>query len=304
MKSSRPSAVRLLLRDPVAVVCMGFLLLMLLAAVFGVHFTGYGYEQTSDLQFAKPGFQHLCGTDIHGRDVLTRILFGARISLAVGLIGALVSLVVGVGYGMLAGYLGGRVDGMMMRLVDILYSLPRLIFVIVLITMLDQWTRQALGYWKLETLAANTRIILLFVGLGVVQWLTMARIVRGQVLSLKEQPFVLAAQALGARKRRILLRHILPNLVGIIIVYLTLTIPEVILQESLLSFLGLGIQAPQSSWGSLISDGATVINPVRIYWWLIGFPGLAMALTLLALNLLGDRLRDIFDPRTQKGARA
>ncbi len=300
MNSSRPSPMRLLLRDPVAVVCMSFLLFMVAAAVVGPFFTGYRYEQTSDQQFSPPSARYFFGTDLHGRDLLTRILFGARISLGVGIIGTLVSLIVGVTYGMVSGYLGGRIDGAMMRLVDILYSLPRLIFVIVLITALDKATRRALGYLHMEMLAANTRILLLFVGLGIVGWLTMARIVRGQVLVLKEQPFVLAAQALGARKRRILLRHLLPNLLGIIIVYLTLTIPDVILQESFLSFLGLGIQAPQSSWGSLISDGATVINPVRIYWWLIVFPGATMAFTLLALNLLGDRLRDVFDPRTQK----
>ena len=300
MNPSRPTAARRLFRDPVALLCMGFVGFMILAAFWGLYFTGFGYEQTSDRQFQPPGFQHLLGTDLNGRDLLTRILFGARISLAVGLIGTLVSLSVGVFYGMISGYLGGRVDMAMMRLVDILYSLPRLVFVIVLITAFDKIVYQALSRIGFENLTGYTRILLLFVGLGSMQWLTMARIIRGQVLSLKEQPFVLAAQALGARKSRILLRHILPNLVGIIIVYLTLTIPEIILLESFLSFLGLGIQPPQASWGSLISDGAAIINPVKMYWWLLVFPGTVMALTLLAMNLLGDRLRDIFDPRTQK----
>ncbi len=294
----RPDPMARLARDRTVAACLGFVLLVMVAAIFGPCFTGYGYEQTSDLQYAPPGLSHLFGTDLHGRDLLTRALYGGRISLAVGLIGTLVSLTVGVVYGMVSGYLGGRVDLVMMRFVDVLYSLPRLVFVIVLVTALDPVTRSALGKLGLETLAANTRILLLFVGLGVVSWLTMARIVRGQVLALKEQPFVLAARALGARKRRILLRHLLPNLTGIIIVYLTLTIPVVILEESLLSFLGLGIQAPQSSWGSLISEGAAAINPVKIYWWLLVFPGALMALTLLSLNLLGDRLRDAFDPRT------
>lgn len=277
--------------------CLAVLALVVLASLFGPWLTGYGYEQTSDLQFAPPGAKHLFGTDLHGRDLLTRILCGGRISLAVGLIGTLVSLTVGVAYGMVSGYLGGRTDSVMMRLVDVLYSLPRLVFVIVLITALDTPVRAAFGTTGLESLAANTRLMLMFVGLGIVSWLTMARIVRGQVLALKEQPFVLAAQALGARRRRILVYHLLPNLTGIIIVYLTLTIPVVILEESLMSFLGLGIQAPQSSWGSLISEGAAAVNPIKIYWWLLVFPGAIMALTLLSLNLLGDRLRDLFDPR-------
>jgi oligopeptide transport system permease protein len=287
-------------RRRVALVCLGILVFMICAAAFGPFATGYRYEETSDLQFAAPSSVHLFGTDLHGRDLFTRILYGARISLAVGLIGALVSLTVGVSYGMISGYVGGRVDMLMMRFVDIFYSLPRLVFIIVLITVLDRWTRDILGRIGLESLAANTRILLLFVGIGIMEWLTMARIVRGQVLSLKEQQFVLAAKSLGASTSRILLKHLLPNLGGIIIVYLTLTIPQVILTESLLSFLGLGIQAPQSSWGSLISEGANAINPIKIYWWLLVFPGAAMALTLLSLNLLGDHLRDILDPRTAK----
>ncbi len=297
MKTSSPPLQRLF-HQPIAVFCLVVVALMVLASIFGPSLTGYGFEQTSDTQFAPPSWNHWCGTDLHGRDLLTRILFGARISLAVGLIGTLVSLTVGVAYGMIAGYHGGRLDSIMMRFVDVLYSLPRLVFVIVLITVLDKQTRLFFNRLELPGLASNARLILLFVGLGIMEWLTMARIVRGQVLSLKEQPFVLAAKALGSPTSRILLRHLLPNLAGIIIVYLTLTIPVVILTESLLSFLGLGIQAPKSSWGSLISDGAAAINPVHIYWWLIMFPGGIMALTLLSLNLLGDHLRDIFDPRT------
>lgn len=298
MRNTSPTTWTRLLRKRVALVCMGFLILVILAAILGPSFTGYGYEQTSDIQFAPPGSAHWMGTDLHGRDLLTRILFGARISLIVGLIGTIVSLVVGVTYGMVSGYLGGRVDMLMMRTVDILYSLPRLVFVIVLISVLN--TKRFMGGLHVGFLVENARVLLLFMGLGIVQWLTMARIVRGQVLWLKEQSFVLAAQTLGASRRRILLRHLLPNLGGIIIIYLTLTIPEIILLESLLSFLGLGIQAPQSSWGTLISDGASAINPVRIYWWLLVFPGSAMALTLLSLNLLGDQLRDLLDPRTAK----
>jgi peptide/nickel transport system permease protein/oligopeptide transport system permease protein len=287
-----------LARNRVVVVCAVVLGFVILASMAGPSLTGYGYEQTSDEQFAPPCARHLFGTDLHGRDVLTRVLHGGRISLAVGLIGTLVSLVVGVTWGMVAGYRGGQTDMAMMRFVDVLYSLPRLVFVIVLVTALDPPARAVLGGIGFEKLAGNTRILLLFVGLGVVSWLTMARIVRGQVLALKEQAFVLAARALGAGGWRILGRHLLPNLWGIVIIYLTLTIPVVILEESLLSFLGLGIQAPQSSWGSLISDGAAAINPIRIYWWLLVFPGSVMAATLLALNLLGDQLRDLLDPRT------
>lgn len=292
------TVLRRLARNRLAMACTTLLGLIVLASLAGPLFTGYGYEQTSNDQFAPPSAQHLFGTDLHGRDVLTRALHGGRVSLAVGLIGTLVSLVVGVTWGMVAGYRGGRTDMVMMRFVDVLYSLPRLVFVIVLVTALDPPTRAVLRGLGLEALVGSTRMLLLFVGLGVVSWLTMARIVRGQVLALKEQAFVLAARVLGARGGRILGRHLLPNLWGIVIVYLTLTIPVVILEESLLSFLGLGIQAPQSSWGSLISDGASAINPIRIYWWLLVFPGGVMAATLLALNLLGDQLRDLLDPRT------
>lgn len=299
MKAPRSIRVRLTKR-PVAIVCLTFLGLMTFAAIFGPMLTGYGYEQTSDQQYAAPSLQHLCGTDLHGRDLLTRILFGARISLTVGLIGTTVSLFVGVTYGMISGYFGGKTDLIMMRIVDILYSLPRLIFVIVLITALDKGCRTFLGWLHLETWGSQARILLLFLGLGIVEWLTMARIIRGQVLALKEQQFVLAARSLGADIPRILFRHLLPNLAGIIIVYLTLTIPVVILEESLLSFLGLGIQAPQSSWGSLISEGAAAINPITMNWWLLAFPGGIMALTLLSLNLVGDQLRDLLDPRANK----
>ncbi len=291
-----------LLRRRVAVICLAFLVLMILAATFGPWMTGYSYEQTSNQQFSHPSHEHLFGTDLLGRDLLTRILHGARVSLLVGLIGTMVSLTVGVSYGMISGYLGGRVDMVMMRFVDVLYSLPRLIFVIILITVLDRYTRALFTRWEWEGMVTYTRMLLLFIGLGAMQWLTMSRIVRGQVLSLKEQQFVLAAQSLGARQSRILIHHLLPNLMGIIIVYLTLTIPETILLESLLSFLGLGIQPPQASWGTLISEGAAAINPVDIKWWLIVFPGAIMASTLLSLNLLGDHLRDILDPKMTKSS--
>ena len=298
--SSSPRGAWRVLFKPVPVACLSFLIVLICASIFGPAWTGYAYDQMSSLQFAAPSWAHWCGTDLLGRDLFTRILHGGRISLTVGLIGTVVSLTVGVSYGMIAGYFGGKVDLVMMRFVDILYSLPRLVFVIVLITALDQFSRNVLGWLGLNDWVIHARMILLFIGLGIVEWLTMARIVRGQVLTLKEQQFVLAARTLGASTVRILFRHLLPNLIGIIIVYLTLTIPVVILEESFLSFLGLGIQAPQASWGSLISDGAGVLNPIHISWWLIACPGIIMGLTLLSLNLLGDHLRDFLDPRILK----
>jgi peptide/nickel transport system permease protein/oligopeptide transport system permease protein len=217
----------------------------------------------------------------------------------VGLVGSLVSLIVGTTYGMVSGYVGGRLDDIMMRIVDILYSLPRLVIVILLIGVFDQQMKSFLEWFGSPKLVAHSRLIVLFIGLGMVEWLTMARIIRGQVLSLKEQTFVQASRALGQKPWKIILLHLLPNLRGIIIVYLTLTIPTVILEESFLSFLGLGVQAPQSSWGTLLSDGASMINPVRIAWWLLLGPALFMAVTLLSLNFIGDGLRDRFDPRSR-----
>ncbi|MDB6059824.1 MAG: transporter permease [Verrucomicrobiales bacterium] len=280
----------------------------MVAAIFLVVFVGLillwpllgatNPNAVSDAQFAKPNGQYLFGTDVHGRDLLARICYGARVSLVVGVVGAAVSLVIGVSWGLVAGYVGGRTDAGMMRIVDVLYSMPTVVFVIVLITALNA------SLAKMQTgphaLSASTVRMLqftgLFVGLGAVSWLTMARIVRGQVLSLRHRAFVDASRVLGATHTRILLRHILPNIYGIIIVYLTLTIPSIVLYESFLSYLGLGIQPPQASLGSLIASGAEQINAVRIYWWLVVYPGVTLVVTLLALNFVGDGLRDAFDP--------
>jgi len=255
-------------------------------------------DEHSDAQFQPPSARHWFGTDVHGRDLLSRVLFGARVSLLVGAVGACVSLVIGVLWGALAGYLGGRWDSVLMRVVDVLYSLPSIIFVIVLITtlhgVLDKL--QAAGNLTPEW-SRNAKFIGLFAGLGAVSWLTMARIVRGQVLTLRTRQFVDASRALGATHARILLRHILPNITGIIIVYLMLLVPAIVLYESFLSYLGLGVQPPQASLGSLIADGAAQINPIRIYWWLLVFPCAVLVSTLLALNFFGDGLRDAFDPR-------
>jgi oligopeptide transport system permease protein len=259
-------------------------------------------DRVSEAQFQPPGRVHWFGTDVHGRDLLARTVSGARISLLVGLVGAGVSLMIGVLWGAVAGYAGGRVDNVMMRIVDILYSLPSIIFVVVLITTLEgglkQWLTSALS----PGIASSARLLFLFVGLGAVSWLTTARIVRGQVLALRYRNFVEASRALGAGPVRILARHIIPNTLGVVIVYLTLTVPAIILYESFLSYLGLGIEPPMASWGSLIAEGANQINPVRIYWWLIGFPGGTLVATLLALNFVGDGLRDAWDVRGESQA--
>jgi len=254
-------------------------------------------DTLSEEQLQPPGLKHWFGTDMHGRDLYSRVLYGAQISLLVGVVGAGVSLIIGVLWGAIAGYAGGRLDSLMMRFVDILYSLPSIIFVIVLITTLESMFKRWLATHGSPALAGSVRLLLLFTGLGAVSWLTMARIVRGQVLSLRGRAFVEASRALGAGPARILGRHIIPNTLGVVIVYLTLTVPAIILYESFLSYLGLGIQPPMASWGSLIAEGADQMNPIRIYWWLIVFPGGGLVTTLLALNFLGDGLRDAWDVR-------
>ncbi len=257
----------------------------------------HGPDHLSDEQFRPPNARHWFGTDVHGRDLFSRVLYGAQVSLLVALVAAGVSLVIGVCWGGLAGYVGGRTDSLMMRCVDILYSLPSIIFVIVLITTLDGVVKQALARLGLPGIDRAARLIFLFVGLGLVSWLTMARIVRGQVLSLRQRAFVEASRALGAGPLHILMRHILPNTLSVVVVYLTLTIPGIMIYESFLSYLGLGIQPPMASWGSLLAEGADQINPIRIYWWLIAFPGGFLLLTLLALTFVGDGLRDALDVR-------
>jgi oligopeptide transport system permease protein len=290
-------------------VLSGWFLLVLLAAILAwpvlLKLEGGNFAKmhepdwVSDSQFAVPGAQHWFGTDVHGRDVFSRTLFGAQVSLLVGVVGAIVSLVIGVLWGAVAGYVGGRVDSFLMRVVDILYSLPSIIFVIVLITTLGEIVKQSHLVEESPAAESALRVVMLFVGLGAISWLTMARIIRGQVLALRSRAFVEASRALGAGTGRILFRHIIPNIFGVAITYTALTMPAIILYESFLSYLGLGIQPPMASWGTLIAEGVEQINPVRIYWWLIVFPGGVLVTTLLALNFLGDGLRDAWDVKAK-----
>jgi len=246
---------------------------------FGPIFSQSYREIHLDLGATPPSSAHWLGTDDLGRDLFSRILFGGRISIMVGLVATFVALVIGVTYGAIAGFVGGKTDALMMRIVDILYALPFTIFVILLMVFFGR------------------NIFLLFFAIGAVEWLTMARIVRGQVLSVKRMEFIEAARTLGLGRRRIIFRHIIPNVLGPVIVYTTLTIPAVMLLEAFLSFLGLGVQAPMSSWGVLIKDGA---DKMEEFWCLLVFPGGIFSLTLFSLNFLGDGLRDALDVRAAK----
>jgi oligopeptide transport system permease protein len=269
---------RRLMRNRGAVAGMIVLGLLVVAAIVGPALTPYAYDQVnkSDVWFAPLRHGHLFGTDALGRDLLARLLMGLRVSLAIGLVATLVSLVIGVAWGAVAGFVGGRLDEVMMRFVDVLYSLPFIFFVILLMV----------------TFGSN--IVLIFVAIGAVEWLTMSRIVRGQTLTLKHKEFVEAARAAGLRRGGIIARHIVPNLLGPVVVYVTLTIPAVILAESFLSFLGLGVQPPMASLGTLIANGA---QDMELAPWLLIFPSVVMVVTLMSFNFIGDGLRDAIDPK-------
>jgi len=271
-------AIYRLTRNKAAMLGAFILFILIIAAALAPWIAPYSYSfQNLELGASPPSYVHLLGTDVLGRDLLSRILYGARISLLVGFVATGVALVIGVSWGIVAGYAGGRVDSIMMRIVDVLYGLPFIIFIILLMVIFGR------NLW------------LLFGAIGAVEWLTMARIVRGQVIGLKNQEFVMAAKAMGVSNFSMFRKHLLPNILGPIAVYATLTIPQVMLLEGFLSFLGLGIQPPMSSWGTLIKDG---VESMEEYSWLLIYPGLTFTITLFALNFFGDGLRDALDPKT------
>ena len=297
-----------LLKNKLAVFGLVVMVIMVIAVIIGPAIIKWTTGYTADfippdgdlIKSFPPSLQHPMGTDDSGRDILARVLQGGRISLMVGIISTIVSLIVGVSYGATAGYLGGKIDNFMMRVVDIIYAIPYILIVIVLLSVFGgpntpQWIQSiSTSFGGGQGLS---QIILLFFALSLVSWLTMARVVRGQILSLKNQEFVMAARATGVSTPAIIFRHLVPNALGPVIVYATLTIPSVMLSEAFLSFLGIGVQAPFASWGSLAADG---IKNISVFPWQLIFPGVTMALTLFSLNFLGDGLRDALDPQTRK----
>ena len=271
-------ALRKLLKNRAAMFGVFILASLIILAILAPVISPYPYDyQNLELGASPPSSAHFLGTDTLGRDLLSRLLYGSRVSLMVGFVATAVALVIGVTWGIVSGYYGGKVDAVMMRIVDILYGLPFIIFIILLMVVFGR------------------NIWLLFGAIGAVEWLTMARIIRGQVLSIKNQEYVLSAKAMGVSNFYMFRRHIFPNVLGPIAVYATLTIPQVMLLEAFLSFLGLGIQPPMSSWGTLIRYG---VESMEEYWWLLVFPGITFTITLFSLNFFGDGLRDALDPKT------
>ncbi len=271
---------RRLLQNRLAMLGLGYLLVQVFVAVFAPWIVRFPFAETDfNIGAVAPNWVHWFGTDDMGRDLFARIVYGSRVSLMVGVLATAVSVIIGVLYGAIAGYVGGRIDGLMMRFLEVLFSLPFIFFVIILMVMFGR------------------SIYLLFIALGLIEWMTMARIVRGQVLSLRKLDYIDAARAMGVGHWGILWKHLIPNVMGTVVVYITLTVPGLILQEAFLSFLGFGVQEPMSSWGTLIADG---VNAMQTYPWMLFFPSLMFMLTLLALNFLGDGLRDALDPRSQK----
>ncbi|MBO9590010.1 ABC transporter permease [Devosia sp.] len=278
-RSLTQDALRRLSKNKAAVVSIGIVVLIILVAFIGPYFVPWGYSEVDWTSIRKPpDFDkgHFLGTDQNGRDMLARVLQGTQMSLIVAAVATVVSVTIGVIYGAVSGYFGGRVDSLMMRFVDVMYALPYILFVIILVVMFGR------------------NPVLLFVGIGAIEWLTMARIVRGQTLSIKEKEFIEAARASGAKPFAIIMRHIVPNLSGPVVIYATLTIPEIIIAESFLSYLGLGVQEPQTSLGTLISAGAPVAEVLP--WMLLG-PAAVLVTLLLCLTYIGDGLRDALDPK-------
>ncbi|MCO8120795.1 ABC transporter permease [Stieleria sp. TO1_6] len=248
--------------------------------------------QTRVALFGNYAIPSLFGTDKLGRDLLARVFWGARVSLIVGIVATLVSLIIGVSWGAIAGYFGGMIDAAMMRIVDMLYSIPFIFVVIFLVTFLGEDSVKK----KLDSIGID-QITIFYMVIGAIYWLTMSRVVRGQVLSLRSEQFIESARTVGASPMRIVFRHLVPNVLGVVIVYLTLTIPSVMLFEAFLSFLGLGVSPPDVSWGLLLNDGVEALSIIKVFWWVVVFPGGALAATLFALNFLGDGIRDALDPR-------
>ena len=302
-------ALRRLAKNRAAVVAGVVLAALVLACILVPSFSRWRYDQ-ADLATGPtpPSWQHWMGTDYFGRDLLARVFFGGRISFAVGLFATLVSFLIGVTWGGVAGYFGGKVDAVLMRIVDVLYAIPFFIVVILLMVFFAGQDGPLFNGFKslLRLFVAHPedpsyfpifQILIVFAALGGISWLTMARIVRGQVIALRGQPFVEAARSIGAGHTALIFRHLLPNALGPIIIYTTLTIPEVMMTEAFLSFLGLGTQEPLSSWGLLAANGA---DSMDLYPWTLIFPALMLAISLFCFNFLGDGLRDALDPRIRK----
>ena len=267
-------------KNKMATLGLAVIVALILIAVFVPLFSSHSYdEQNLMMPNQSPSFEHWFGTDNLGRDIFIRVLYGARISLAIGIVASLLNFFIGVIYGGIAGFCGGRVDRVMMNIVDILYSVPTLLYVILLMVVL------------------KPGLINIFIALGIGYWLQMARIVRGQILAMKQQEFILAARCIGASRMRILLRHLIPNAMGAIVVTMTLAIPDAIFTEAFLSFIGLGVSAPMASWGVLASEG---VNNIRAYPFQLFFPAAAISITMLAFNFLGDGLRDVLDPKMRR----
>lgn len=267
-------------KNKMALLGLIIIVFLIVVAILGPIFSSHTYdEQNLMMTNSPPSWEHWFGTDNLGRDIFIRVLYGARISLAIGIVASLLNLFIGVIYGGIAGFCGGKIDRIMMNIVDILYSVPTLLYVILLMVIL------------------KPGLINIFIALGIGYWLQMARIVRGQILSMKEQEFILAARTIGVSKKRILFRHLLPNAMGAIIVTMTLAIPDAIFTEAFLSFIGLGVSAPMASWGVLASEG---VNNLRAYPFQLFFPAVAISVTMLAFNFLGDGLRDVLDPKMRR----